>query len=210
MMAQLAKPVVTAQYLPTAPHSLRRGSGSGLPYKARFAPRSPLRLEHPRALGASTTALGGSTTRTGAGVVCLAAVRVESAGCESAASTPTVTTPIKVRLTATRFEKYGASCEGIATSCASLKETFRTSGEFHPVGGRPYSAPLGIRHSRARVWQTHQIPINPAKPGGPIFTPSWGVLFCADGAVHVDQFAQIAVSQTCVGSCSRYSCSHSP
>jgi hypothetical protein len=30
MMAQLAKPVLTVQYLPTAPHFLRRGSGTSL------------------------------------------------------------------------------------------------------------------------------------------------------------------------------------
>jgi hypothetical protein len=42
LMVQLAEPVLTARYLPTAPHYLRRESGSGLRYTAKSVPRSLL------------------------------------------------------------------------------------------------------------------------------------------------------------------------
>jgi|PersoiStandDraft_1058852.scaffolds.fasta_scaffold40184_1 hypothetical protein len=85
-------------------------------------------------------------TRTGTAGICfvavaavgvVAAVPVESAGRESAASTLTATTPINVRLAATRSVLAAArsvtdaaSCEDIVTSCAILKGTFGTSGKF--------------------------------------------------------------------------------
>jgi hypothetical protein len=87
-------------------------------------------------------------------------------------------------LAATRLGKYGASCEDIATSCASLKGTFRTSGEFHPRWGHrpavhpPITRILPPGHlslTGARVWQTHQMPINPDDPP---FTPERFQLAC--------------------------------
>jgi hypothetical protein len=73
--------------------------------------------------------------RTGTAGICFVAVvvgLVERVGRESAAKTLTATTPIKVRLAATRSAKDGASCEDIVTSCATLKGTFPTSGKFRP------------------------------------------------------------------------------
>jgi hypothetical protein len=61
--------------------------------------------------------------RTDTAGICFVAVvvgLVESAGRESAAKTLTATTPIKVRLAVTRSATDGASCKGIATSCATF------------------------------------------------------------------------------------------